>query len=57
MTEGDMFDYKDKPDRAELIVFANDAQKDRAERFVTAFVHAVNLCGGKPSDFAPTPRE
>jgi len=31
--------------------------KDGAERFVTAFVHAVNLCGGKLSDFAPTPRE
>jgi hypothetical protein len=31
--------------------------KDRAERFVTAFGHAVKLCGGKPSDFAPTPRK
>jgi hypothetical protein len=31
--------------------------KDRAERFVTAFVHAVKLCGGKPADFPPTPTE
>jgi len=29
--------------------------KDRAERFVTAFEHAVELCGGKGSEFAPTP--
>lgn len=29
--------------------------KDRAERFVTAFVHAAKLCGGKNSEFAPTP--
>jgi hypothetical protein len=35
-----------------LIVFES---KDRAERFVTAFVHAVELCEGKGSDFAPTP--
>jgi hypothetical protein len=35
-----------------FIVFES---KDRAERFVTAFVHAVELCGGKGSDFAPTP--
>ncbi len=35
-----------------FIVFES---KDRAERFVTAFVHAVELCGGKTSDFAPTP--
>jgi hypothetical protein len=27
--------------------------KDRAERFITGFVHAVTLCGGKPSDFPP----
>lgn len=30
-------------------------QQERAERFVTAFRHAVVLCGGKPSDFARTP--
>ncbi len=35
-----------------LIVFES---KDRAERFVTAFIHAVALCGGKDSDFPPTP--
>lgn len=29
--------------------------KDRAQRFVTAFVHGVNLCGGYNSTFAPTP--
>jgi hypothetical protein len=29
--------------------------KNRAEKFVTAFVHAANLCGGKGVDFAPTP--
>ena len=29
--------------------------KDRAERFVTAFKHAVDLCGGAPDDFPPTP--
>ncbi len=28
--------------------------RDRAERFVTAFRHAVTLCGGHESDFAPT---
>ncbi len=28
--------------------------KDRAERFVTAFVRAVNLCGGTEDTFAPT---
>lgn len=28
---------------------------ERAERFVTAFVHATRLCGGKPSDFPGTP--
>jgi S1-C subfamily serine protease len=52
-SEGGMF-ITDKTASAELVVFQS---KDRAERFVTAFVHAVNLCGGKPSDFAPTPRE
>jgi hypothetical protein len=31
--------------------------KDRAERFVTALVHAVKSCGGKPADFPPTPTE
>jgi hypothetical protein len=30
-------------------------QQERAERFVTAFRHAVVLCGGKTSDFARTP--
>ena len=29
--------------------------KDRAERFVTAFVYAVKMCGGKSSMFQPTP--
>lgn len=28
--------------------------QDRAERFVTALKHAVELCGGTASDFAPT---
>ena len=28
--------------------------KDRAERFVTAFVYAVKMCGGKSSMFQPT---
>jgi hypothetical protein len=28
--------------------------KERAERFVTAMKHAVTLCGGKESPFAPT---
>ena len=36
----------------ELLVFES---KDRAERFVTAFVHAVELCGGKKNDSPPTP--
>jgi hypothetical protein len=29
--------------------------QDRAQRFVTALVHAVSLCGGQGSMFAPTP--
>jgi len=29
--------------------------KDRAERFVTAFVYAVKVCGGKGGMFPPTP--
>jgi hypothetical protein len=37
-----------------LFVFLS---KDRAERFVTAFVYAVKLCGGKAADFPPTPTE
>jgi hypothetical protein len=37
-----------------IVVFNS---KDRAERYVTAFVHAVKLCGGKPADFPPTPTE
>lgn len=36
----------------ELLVFGS---KGRAERFVTAFVHAAQLCGGKDSAFPPTP--
>lgn len=44
-----VFDHKTS---AGYIVFES---KDRAERFVTAFIHAVKLCGGKSSDFAPTP--
>lgn len=39
---------------AEFLVFES---QDRAERFVTAFVHAVNLCGGQGSEFPPTPSE
>jgi hypothetical protein len=35
--------------------FAVFESTDRAERFVTALVRATNLCGGKPSDFPPTP--
>jgi hypothetical protein len=31
------------------------ADRDRAQRFVTALVHAVNLCGGRTDTFAPTP--
>ncbi len=34
------------------IVFHSE---DREGRFVTALTHAVQLCGGRPSDFAPTP--
>jgi hypothetical protein len=37
---------------SEMLVFQS---KDRAERFVTAFIHAVQLCGGKGDLFAPTP--
>jgi len=37
---------------SELLIFES---KDRAERFVTAFIHAISVCGGKTSDFAPTP--
>lgn len=37
-----------------LFVFKS---KDRAERFVTAFIHAVKLCGGKAADFPPTPTQ
>ena len=48
-TSAPVFDQK--KDMA-LIVFES---KDRAERFVTAFVHAVDLCGGKGVEFAPTP--
>jgi hypothetical protein len=44
----------DQKNAAAFIVFES---QDRAERFVTAFVHAVELCGGKGSDFAPTPSE
>lgn len=42
----------DKKASLEMLVFQS---KDRAERFVTAFVHAVNLCGGTGSEFPPTP--
>ena len=42
----------DKKVSTEMLVFES---KDRAERFVTAFVHAVKLCGGTGSLFAPTP--
>jgi hypothetical protein len=42
-------------DNQESMGFITFESKDRAERFVTAFVHAVALCGGKTSDFAPTP--
>jgi hypothetical protein len=35
--------------------FAVFESTDRAERFVTALVRATKLCGGKPSDFPPTP--
>jgi hypothetical protein len=35
-----------------FVVFRN---RDRAERFVTALVHAVDACGGKAALFAPTP--
>lgn len=44
-----VFDQKRALD---FIVFES---KDRAERFVTAFVHAVKVCGGKSSLFPPTP--
>jgi hypothetical protein len=35
-----------------FVVFQSE---ERAERFVTALVRATTLCGGKPSDFPPTP--
>lgn len=44
----------DKKTALEMLVFES---KDRAERFVSAFVHAVRLCGGKGDLFAPTPSE
>jgi len=40
-------------DRATIIFH----DKDRAERFVTAFLHAVELCGGQRSLFPPTPEK
>jgi len=55
---------KDKADSAGHVVgvdvhltgmFVVFKSKDRAERFVTALTHAVQLCGGRASDFAPTP--
>jgi len=46
---GVIYDHKSS---SGMVVFES---KDRAERFVTAFVHAVALCGGSSSDFAPTP--
>jgi hypothetical protein len=42
----------DQEKALDFIVFES---KDRAERFVTAFVHAVKMCGGKSSAFPPTP--
>lgn len=44
----------DKQSGAEILVFES---RDRAERFVTAFVHAVKLCGGTGTEFPPTPSE
>jgi hypothetical protein len=44
-----VFDQKQSMD---VLVFES---QERAERFVTAFVHAVNLCGGKGDLFPPTP--
>ena len=42
----------DRKASMEMLVFQS---QDRAERFVTALVHAVQLCGGKGDLFAPTP--
>lgn len=36
-------------------IFFDD--RDRAQRFVTAFIHAASLCGGHWSLFAPTPEK
>jgi hypothetical protein len=33
------------------------SSEDKAQRFVTAFIHAVDLCGGHGSMFAPTPEK
>jgi S1-C subfamily serine protease len=46
------------PDRTSASGMILFRDKERAERFVTAFAHAVNLCGGTPSMFLPTePKE
>lgn len=43
-------------DKAYALGFLVFQSKDTAER-VTAFKHAVHLCGGKPSAFGPTPSQ
>lgn len=45
-------DHYPKRSVAKTALFFED--KDRAERFVTAFVHAVKLCGSSGDTFAPT---
>jgi hypothetical protein len=46
------------PDRTSASGMILFRDKERAERFVTAFAHAVKLCGGTPSMFLPTePKE
>jgi hypothetical protein len=42
-------------DRGTTMLVTVFQSKDRAERFVTAMKHAVTLCGGTDSEFAPTP--
>ncbi|MFZ3211650.1 MAG: hypothetical protein WA188_09050 [Terriglobales bacterium] len=45
-------DHYPKRSVAKTALFFQD--KDRAERFVTAFVHAVKLCGSRENTFGPT---
>jgi hypothetical protein len=51
--KGDGTKIMDEKDRGAKLFYVFRS-KDRAERFITGFVHAVTLCGGKRSDFPPT---